>query len=166
MTRSMGLGLLLAGGILAFGACDDKRATTTSEPTPSATTAATSSAKPAQSAVPAAEPTATASPQPTSSATAKKYDCGEKGQKPCPMQGWMKTVMGTAASSGDGAKLADALNIAAGKPPKGMDQWTALAKAGAAKAKANDIDGAKLACKQCHDLYKEEYKLTMRDHAW
>lgn len=82
------------------------------------------------------------------------------------MQGWMKSVMGNAASSGDPKKLSDALAYTAGKPPPGMGQWTSISNAGAAKAKAGDIDGAKASCKQCHDLYKEKYKATMRDKPW
>ena len=35
--------------------------------------------------------------------------------------------------------------------------------AGATKAKAGDVDGAKASCKQCHDAYKDRYKATMRD---
>jgi hypothetical protein len=96
----------------------------------------------------------------------KKYDCGAKGQKACPMQGWMKSVMGSAASSGDGEKLAKALAYVAGKPPPGMGNWTAIANEGAAKAKAGDIDGAKASCKKCHDLYKETFKRSMRDMPW
>jgi hypothetical protein len=110
----------------------------------------------------AAAPTATAS----AAAGPKKFDCGAKGQKPCPMQGWMKSVMASASSSGDGAKLASALAYVAGKPPPGMGQWTSISNAGVAKAKAGDIEGAKATCKQCHDLYKSKYQTAMRDMPW
>ncbi|KYG04284.1 hypothetical protein BE18_32775, partial [Sorangium cellulosum] len=96
----------------------------------------------------------------------KKFECGSKGQKLCPMQAWMKSTMASATSSGDGEKIAAALQYVAGKPPPGMGSWGAISKAGAAKAKAGDIDGAKASCKQCHDLYKEQYKKTMRDRPW
>ncbi|WP_437838822.1 hypothetical protein [Sorangium sp. So ce1153] len=149
---------------------------------PAATTAAPSAA-PAESAAAAAEPAETAAaaaPKATASAAAaaapaatgaaqageKKFECGAKGQKMCPMQAWMKSTMASATSSGDGAKIAAALQYVAGKPPPGMGSWGAISKAGAAKAKAGDIDGAKASCKQCHDLYKEQYKKTMRDRAW
>jgi hypothetical protein len=79
------------------------------------------------------------------------------------MQGWMKTVMANAASSGEGAKLAQALTYVLKHPPPGYDKWESLSQAGIDKAKAGDIDGAKDACKKCHDLYKEDYKATMRD---
>ncbi|WP_438009804.1 hypothetical protein WME89_14705 [Sorangium sp. So ce321] len=145
---------------------------------PAATTAAPSAA-PAESAAAAAEPaetaaaaapkaTAAAAPAASGAAQAgeKKFECGAKGQKLCPMQAWMKSTMASATSSGDGAKIAAALQYVAGKPPPGMGSWGAISKAGAAKAKAGDIDGAKASCKQCHDLYKEQYKKTMRDRAW
>ena len=79
------------------------------------------------------------------------------------MQGWMKSVMAAASSSGDGEKLASALSYVAAHAPPGMGGWSAIASAGAAKAKAGDIDGAKTSCKQCHDAFKAKYKSTMRD---
>ncbi|XYI01200.1 hypothetical protein ACMHYB_16190 [Sorangium sp. So ce1128] len=151
---------------------------------PAATTAAPTAA-PAGSAAAAAEPAETAAaaaPKATAAASAaaaagpaatgaaqageKKFECGAKGQKLCPMQAWMKSTMASATSSGDGAKIAAALQYVAGKPPPGMGSWASISKAGAAKAKAGDIDGAKASCKQCHDLYKERYKKTMRDRPW
>ena len=99
----------------------------------------------------------------SAAAGAKKFDCGAKGQKPCPMQGWMKSVMAAASSSGEGAKLAQALEYVAGHAPPGYGNWSTIANAGAAKAKAGDIDAAKASCKQCHDAYKDDYKAKMRD---
>jgi hypothetical protein len=96
----------------------------------------------------------------------KTFDCGAKGQKACPMQGWMKGVMGPATSSGDAEKIAKGLDYIAAKPPPGMGNWASIAKGGAAKAKAGDIDGAKASCKTCHDQYKEKYKTAMRDRPW
>ncbi|AUX25769.1 hypothetical protein SOCEGT47_063200 [Sorangium cellulosum] len=94
---------------------------------------------------------------------AKKFDCGKKGQKACPMQGWMKKVMQTATTSGDGAKIAKALEYIASKPPPGMGKWVSISKEGAEKAKKGDIDGAKKSCKTCHDMYKADYKAKHRD---
>lgn len=163
------------------------------KPTESAAAAATTAAPAATAAVPAAataEPTAaasaapaeTAAPKATAAASAgaaagpastgaaqageKKFECGAKGQKLCPMQAWMKSTMASATSSGDAAKIATALQYVASKPPPGMGSWVGISKAGIAKAKAGDVDGAKASCKQCHDLYKEQYKKTMRDRPW
>ena len=95
--------------------------------------------------------------------SAKTFDCGARGQKPCPMQKWMKTVMAGASSSGEGKRLAEALTYVANHAPPGYTTWSALAADGAKKAKADDIDGAKVSCKQCHDVYKKKYKSTLRD---
>lgn len=133
---------------------------------PAADTSAAAAAPTSTSTAAAAAPTGTASAASSAAAGPKTFDCGAKGQKPCPMQGWMKTVMASASSSGDGTKLANALAYTAGKAPPGMGQWSAISNAGVAKAKAGDIEGAKATCKQCHDLYKEKYKASMRDRPW
>lgn len=124
-----------------------------------ATASATASAEKTELA-PSAEPSGSAA------VPAKKYDCGAKGQKPCPMQGWMKKVMAPASSNGEGDKLAEALTYVSKRPPPGYADWVAMAKDGAAKAKAGDIDGAKASCKKCHDAYKDDYKAKMRDRPW
>lgn len=94
---------------------------------------------------------------------AKVFDCGGKGQKLCPMQKWMKTVMAGASSSDDSAKLAEALTYVAKHPPPGFTNWVAISEDGVKKAKADDIDGAKVSCKKCHDEYKRKYIATLRD---
>ncbi len=109
------------------------------------------------------EPTALAEIRPSQAVPMKDYDCGGKDQKPCPLQGWMKTVMARAAGGGEGDKLASALSYVAARPPPGMDQWASISQAAADKAKAGDIDGAKTSCKKCHALYQKAYKETMRD---
>ncbi|WP_438005415.1 hypothetical protein WME89_42930 [Sorangium sp. So ce321] len=103
---------------------------------------------------------------PASVTEKKDFGCGAKGQKPCPMQGWMKSVMQSATTSGDAAKIASALEYVASKPPPGMAKWVAISKEGAEKAKKGDIDGAKASCKSCHDLYKAQYKDSLRDAAF
>jgi hypothetical protein len=180
------LGWLLAGSIavaaMAAG-CETHptgggSATDTPPPTASATTTAPASAsvtatttatEPTASTTASAEPVAsgssTATPAQSSSAESK-YDCGGKGQKACPMQGWMKGVMASAVASGDAAKIAAGLNTIASKPVAGFGEWSGIAAAGAAKASAGDIDGAKEACKKCHALYQKKYKETMRDRPW
>lgn len=124
-------------------------------PTEVASAAASAAAAPATSAAAATE-----------ASGPKTFDCGAKGQKACPMQGWMKGVMGPATSSGDAEKIAKGLDYIAAKPPPGMGSWSSISKEGSAKAKAGDIDGAKASCKKCHDLYKEKYKTSMRDRPW
>ena len=160
----------------------------------SAATSASASAAPAASASAAPEASASAAPSESAAASAKpidsnagsastsgatagagsaaagdgkkKFDCGSKGQKACPMQGWMKGVMARAVASGDGAKIASALDTIAAKPVAGYDQWSGVAADGAAKARAGDIAGAKASCKKCHQLYQKKYKQTLRDQPW
>lgn len=146
--------------------CNDKAGAgappenTAAAPPPVSTPATATAPAPA----PPAPATAAASPTDSADAAlAKKYNCGAKDQKPCPMQGWMKSVMATASSGGEGDKLSQALTYVANHPPPGYPRWTELARGGAAKAKAGDIDGAKASCKECHDLYKDNYKASMRD---
>jgi len=107
-----------------------------------------------------------AAPEASSKPATKDWGCGKKGQKACPMQGWMKGVMARAVAGGDKDKIAAALNTIAAKPPPGMGSWTGIAAAGAAKAAAGDIDGAKVSCKKCHSLYQKKYKDTMRGNPW
>jgi hypothetical protein len=140
-------------------------AATASTPATETTPAAVATGSGAPAAV--AATTGSAAAAAGSAATGPKtFDCGAKGQKACPMQGWMKSVMGSASSSGDGEKLSSALSYVAGKAPPGMGNWSSIASAGAAKAKSGDIDGAKATCKKCHDLYKDKYQKTMRDRPW
>ncbi len=159
------LAALVAAPLLS--GCDDAKptapaASSTAAPAPTpAASDATTTAKTAA----ASGPTASAAPPAVSAsaAPAKAFDCGAKGQKPCPMQGWMKKVMASASSSGEGEPLAKALGYVADHPPPGYGEWAGFARAGLAKAKAGDVDGAKATCKQCHDAYKEKYKAEMRD---
>ncbi len=144
--------------------------TTTSEATATEDTAsATDTDSAADTVAKTKDPAPSATGNPTaeaSAAPANKYDCGGKGQKACPMQGWMKGVMARAVASGDGDKIAQALNTVASKPVAGFDSWSAIAAEGAAKAKAGDIEGAKNSCKKCHGLYQKKYVDTMRDRPW
>ena len=82
------------------------------------------------------------------------------------MQAWMKQAMGSAVASGDAQRISRALSQIAAKPVAGMGEWSAIAAAGASKAAAGDIDGAKQSCKTCHDKYKYKYVTTMRDRPW
>jgi hypothetical protein len=78
----------------------------------------------------------------------------------------MKRVMAPASAEGKADALAKALTYAADHAPPGYAEWATIAKAGAGKAAAGDVDGAKASCKQCHDAYKDQYKSSMRDRAF
>jgi hypothetical protein len=154
----------LAAALLG-AACDDKGPAPVAmgpqaAPNPAPPAASQSASATAKT---SAEPTGAASSSASAAAPGKTFDCGGKQQKPCPMQGWMKTVMAPASSGDDPKKLEQALDYVAKHAPPGYDKWTSIANGGMAKAKAGDIDGAKASCKECHDLYKDDYKRTMRD---
>ena len=94
--------------------------------------------------------------------------CGTK-ENPCPLQKWMRQNMAPANASGDMPALAAALDKAAGFAPdpswNGKDaktNWDAIAKAGAAAARANDASAVKAACTGCHNGYKDKYKENLR----
>jgi hypothetical protein len=94
--------------------------------------------------------------------------CGSK-ENPCPLQKWMRTNVAPANASGDMPALAAALEKAANLAPdpswNGKDakaSWDAIAKAGAAAARANDAVGVKASCKTCHDVWKDKYKQQFR----
>lgn len=96
----------------------------------------------------------------------KDWGCGRKKQLPCPMQGWMKKNISKSMSSGDFEKIEKDLIFIADHPVKGFDDWTAIAKEGAAKAKEHDKRGAKQSCKKCHKAYQRKFREEMRDMKW
>jgi hypothetical protein len=94
--------------------------------------------------------------------------CGTK-ENPCPLQKWMRQNMAPANASGDMPALAASLDKASTFAPdaswNGKDakaNWDAIAKAGAAAARANDAAAVKASCKTCHDTFKEKYKDKFR----
>jgi hypothetical protein len=88
--------------------------------------------------------------------------CGT-ADAPCPLQKWMRANMGAAQAAGDMAALGKALDHAATLSPDATwTTWVQFAKQGSAAAAANDMNGAKAACKSCHDAYKDKYKAQFR----
>lgn len=93
--------------------------------------------------------------------------CGDKGQKSCPLQGWMEDNIQAPLEKGDMKKVAEALEKAAAfAPDKKWDEgdagWSATAKKGAAAAKAGDTKATKASCKSCHKAFRKEYKAKHR----
>lgn len=93
--------------------------------------------------------------------------CGEKGQKSCPLQGWMEENVQKPLESGDLKKVAAALEKAAAFAPdkkwdEGDSGWSATAKKGVAAAKAGDEKATKKTCKSCHKAFRKEYKAKYR----
>ena len=75
-------------------------------------------------------------------------------------------LVARALAQGDFKALEKALRTIASKPVPGMDEWVTIATKGAEAAKAQDMAGARDSCKQCHQLYSDHYKKTMRDKPW
>jgi len=96
--------------------------------------------------------------------------CGEKGQKSCPLQGWMEDNVQAPLDDGNLKKVAEALEKAATFAPdkkwdEGDSGWSATAKKGAAAAKAGDLKAVKASCKTCHKAFRKDYKAKHRMRA-
>lgn len=76
-----------------------------------------------------------------------------------PLKAWMKSNMGAQKASGDFPGLQKAFDkMAAWVPDPAFTEWASISKAGSAASKAQDKDGVKAACNDCHKKYKDEYK--------
>ena len=93
--------------------------------------------------------------------------CGGKGQKPCPLQGWMEDNVQIPMEKGQYDKVAAALEKVAKHAPtpewnEGPKSWKGSAEAGVAAAKAGDLKALKKTCKSCHKAHRKEYKKKFR----
>ena len=90
--------------------------------------------------------------------------CGKPGQPACPLQAWMRANVATPLASNDTAALAKGLEKAAAlAPDPSWTAWSTLANQGAEAAKKGDLAGARVACKGCHDGFREIYRAKYRD---
>lgn len=93
-------------------------------------------------------------------------DCGGKGQKSCPLQGWMEENVQVPMEQDKLDKVAASLEkVASLTPDKSWTEWESAAKAGAAAAKSGDVKAMKKSCKSCHKAYRKEYKAKYRMNA-
>jgi hypothetical protein len=94
--------------------------------------------------------------------------CGSR-TNPCPLQKWMQDNVGSKLSDGNLDAVATSLDkVATISPDPTWTDWAKFAKDGAAAArKGGDAgtQGAKSACKSCHDKYKSDYKTKFRTRA-
>lgn len=74
----------------------------------------------------------------------------------------MKSNMNPPVMTSDTAKLAEALDKAAGFAPPGYTNWKSIANDGAKAAKGGDLAAAKASCRSCHDQYKKKYQAEFR----
>jgi hypothetical protein len=102
------------------------------------------------------------------SADAQDASCGSK-TNPCPLQKWMQDNMGSKMMDGNLDAVAASFDkVATMSPDPAWTDWAKLSKDGATAArKGGDVgtQGAKQACKACHDKYKNDYKQKFRTKA-
>jgi hypothetical protein len=80
------------------------------------------------------------------------------GEAKTPLGKWMKPNVGAALAGQDFAALQKSLDLVASKPPSpAYSKWASIAQAGSAAAAKQDVGAIKASCKQCHELYKEQY---------
>ena len=178
---ALGLPLMVAG----LAACpkdstpataDDGGGTASSTPSSSTTTTPSPSATATDSALAAAADAAVApkaSASASASANAANGDdsdaslppgatCGKRPLPDCPLQAWMKANTGGAMQSKDFTKLAAALDNTASFAPPGYGTWASISHDGAKAARAQDMDGVKASCRNCHTQFKQRYITEMR----
>jgi hypothetical protein len=102
------------------------------------------------------------------SASAQVASCGSK-TNPCPLQKWMQDNMGSKMMEGNLGAVATSFDkVATMSPDASWGDWAKISKDGAAAARKGGDEGtqgAKAACKACHDKYKNEYKQKFRTKA-
>ncbi len=79
-----------------------------------------------------------------------------------PLQTWMKGTAARTLASGTPEALVAVFERIERIDPPGYDGWKAIASQGAAAARASNVDGCRVACKACHDQYRQRYRDTDR----
>jgi len=93
--------------------------------------------------------------------------CGAQGHE-CPLHAWMKSNASPPMTSADFPRLARSFDRIAALAPggtstaPGFEEWKDMARAGATAAAAHDLEGARSACKWCHDAYRGKYRAERR----
>jgi len=86
---------------------------------------------------------------------------------PCPLHDWMEKNVQAAVEDGNTRALSKALKRAAEFAPDpswnaGPHAWRTISLAGAEKAAAGDMPGARASCKGCHQAWRKQYKAQYR----
>ncbi len=74
----------------------------------------------------------------------------------------MKGTLQAYLISGDGPRLAGALDELALRAPKGYSSWESTARVGARAARIGDLALAKAQCKACHEEHRARFREEMR----
>lgn len=87
------------------------------------------------------------------------------GASSAPLQQWMKANAATALNAGNTDKLVTVFKRTAelAPPDPEFGTWSQIANTGAQASEKHDLDGARAACKQCHDAHRTAYKAKFRD---
>ena len=92
-------------------------------------------------------------------------NCGAKSQAPCPLQALMDARLAPELKGRQLAELADSLELVAALEPAGYTRWKQIAHDGALAAQRGDVEGARGSCGKCHNLYRSQYRGTIRNRA-
>ena len=113
-------------------------------------------------------PSASAADSSSAVALMDDASCGSK-TNPCPLQKWMQDNMGSKMMDGNLGAVATSFDkVATISPDASWSDWAKISKDGAAAARKGGDEGtqgAKAACKACHDKYKNDYKQKFRTKA-
>jgi hypothetical protein len=71
----------------------------------------------------------------------------------------MMKKMQAQVSTGDAKPLAAIFDATKGKGKPEFSNWNAISDKGKAAADAGNMDAAKATCKECHDAYRNDYKM-------
>ncbi len=117
-----------------------------------------------------AMPASSAPLPPSAGASASAVDdagigCGAPPLPECPLFAWMKAHAKPAMNKEDALLLSEAFEKMATFAPPGYGNWASIAKDGERAAKSGSIDGARAACRECHEQYRKKYKSEVRARA-
>jgi hypothetical protein len=162
------VGTLIVGWLGSTTACSKSEEAETLPPPAPTSSAATVAVAPSTAATPSSSTSAAASATSSASVSAAGSPdaspaCGDKPLPDCPLKKWMKANTAAAMASQDMDALATAFDQIAAMAPEKYTNWASISRDGAAAARAHNIDGAKGACRGCHEQYKAKYKAEMRD---
>jgi len=89
--------------------------------------------------------------------------CGEPGQPPCPLQGWMRSNLGAQLARRDFDGLAAGFErLAAAPPGDEYASWSELARQGADAARSKELARVRSACRACHEEHRAKYRKDKR----
>jgi hypothetical protein len=90
--------------------------------------------------------------------------CGAPGKPACPLQEWMRNNLAVPYAKSDLSGLAKGLTqvVSFNPRPKKWGNWDKIASDGAAAARKGDKSRARLACTNCHKVYRRTYNFSHR----